>query len=160
PRVALDGAPGVNRRGAGRNGRCQDNQKCGQSRCREVDDIIEPCRGKAKGLVTRRAVADHAVGGIDSLVDGGTRKPGDGEPEGGRKEARGEALRQALDRRARAPRLIKRIHIAPNDVRYSVAPGGKAVLFQLRRHGRDMTIETMLRYQRAAGERDADGGKW
>ena len=54
------------------------------------------------------AMADHAVGGVDRLVDGGARQSADRHPEGGRHHAVGEILGEALDRRARDAGLVER----------------------------------------------------
>ena len=40
-----------------------------QPRRRQVDEIVEPRRRPAEGVVARRAMADHAVGGVDRLVE-------------------------------------------------------------------------------------------
>ena len=39
------------------------------------NEIVEPCGGKAEGLVARGAMANHAVGGVDHLVDGAAGQP-------------------------------------------------------------------------------------
>ena len=100
--------------------------------------------------VARRAVADHAVGGVDRLVERGARQAGEGHPEGRRDDAVGEILRQALDRRARDAGLVERVRVAPDDLRHR-ARG--------RRRGRrassaigdggDMVVQAALREQRA-----------
>ena len=63
-------------------------------------------------------MADHAVGGVDRLVECGAGEPGNGQPEHRRDDAVGEILRKAFDRRARDAGLVERRGIASDDVRY------------------------------------------
>ena len=75
-----------------------------------------------------RAVADHAVGGIDRLVECGAREAGDGEPQDRRDDAVGEIFRQALDGGAGDARCIERGRVASDDVRYRDARGADVSL--------------------------------
>ena len=55
-------------------GRRGDREERGKPRGRQVDEIVEPRRRPAEVGVAGRAVADHAVGGIDGLVECGARQ--------------------------------------------------------------------------------------
>ena len=64
---------------------------------------------KPKASCRCGAMSDHAVGGVDRLVECGAREPADGHPENRRHDGVGKILRQAFDRRARDARGIERL---------------------------------------------------
>ena len=115
--VAHDRPPGAGRGGVLAQRRGRDDQQRGQARGRQIDQVVEPRRRIAEVAVTRRAMADHAVGGVDRLVGDAAGKPANRQPENRRHDAVGEVLRQALDRRARDAGLIERLGIAADDLR-------------------------------------------
>ena len=137
PGVADDRAPGA-RAAAARldSAAAATTSSADEPRRRQVDEIVEPRGGPAEGLVARRAMADHAVGGVDRLVDGGAGQARERHPEHRRHDAVGEILGQALDRGARHAGLVERLGIAADDLRYRRAAGGEAVAFERRRDPR------------------------
>ena len=88
--------------------RGRDDQQSREPRGWQVDEIVEPRSRPAESLVARRAMADHAVGGVDRLVDGGAGKPCEQHPEDGRNDAIGKIFRQAFDRCPCNARLVER----------------------------------------------------
>ena len=70
-----------------------------------------------KARVALVLVADHAVGGVDRLVERAADEAAERGPQDRRDDAVGEILRQALDRRARDARLVQRLRIAADDLR-------------------------------------------
>jgi len=99
---------------------------------------------KRGSRVPRRAVPDHAVGGIDRLVGGGAGEAGDRHPQGRRHHAVGEILRQAFDRGPRHAGLIERLRVAPHDVRYCNPSGRHTVLFEGGGDAPDMLMQAAL----------------
>ena len=71
----------------GRSAAAGDDQQRREARGRQVDEIVEPRRRPAEGLVARRAVADHRIGRVDRLVE---RR----RPAGRRRRARRPARRR------------------------------------------------------------------
>ena len=90
-------------------------------------------------------MADHAVGGIDRLVDRRPRQPRHDEPEERRDDAVGEVLGEALDGGARDAGLVERVGIAADDLGHGLAAGGEPLLLQRGRDGADVHIEAPLR---------------
>jgi len=134
------------------DGRGQNDQQRRQPRRRQVDQIVESCGGKPEVAVTRRAMADHAVGGVDRLVGRATGQAADRQPEHRRDDSVGEILREAFDRRPRDAGLVERVGIAPDDLRHRLAAAGEAFLFERRRDALDMVVEATLGNQRAGDE--------
>ena len=132
--------------------RGQNDQQRRQPRRRQVDQIVESCGGKPEVAVTRRAMADHAVGGVDRLVGRATGQAADRQPEHRRDDSVGEILREAFDRRPRDAGLVERVGIAPDDLRHRLAAAGGAFLFERRRDALDMVVEATLGNQRAGDE--------
>ena len=130
-----------------------NDQQRGQPRRRQVDQIVESCGGKPEVAVTRRAMADHAVGGVDRLVGRAAGQAADRQPEHRRDDSVGEILREAFDRRPRDAGLVERVGIAPDDLRHRLAAAGEAFLFERRRDALDMVVEAALGNQRAGDER-------
>ena len=91
--------------------------------------------------VARRAVADHAVGGVDRLVGGDARQSEHAAPDRRRHHRVGEILRQALHRRAHHASLIEALRIAADNVRDGVAPAFQHRIDRTprRRHGHGST---------------------
>ncbi len=158
--IAPDRAPGFGRRSARADASGGGDQQRGQPRRRQVDQIVKPRGGPAESRVARRAVADHAVGGVDRLVDRGAGQTRDGHPEGRRDDAIGEIFRQALDRRPRHARLVKSGGIAADDMGYCFAAGDDAAPFESGGDARDMLIKTSLREQRAGKDSRDEKSKW
>ena len=71
----------------------------GQPRRNEIEQIVEPRRRPAEGLMARRAMADHAVGGVDHLVGEQAGQAEEQGPEQRRHHAVGEILGQRFERR-------------------------------------------------------------
>ena len=67
--------------GAGDDGSGADEQQRTQARGRQVDQIVEPCRRPSEGKETVVLVADHAVSGINSLVERAAGKAADHHPQ-------------------------------------------------------------------------------
>ena len=101
--VAPHRAPGRAGRGvAAQAPRRRSSSSARKPRRRQIDEIVEPRGGPAERLVARRAVADHAVGGVDRLVERGAGEPGDGHPERRRDDRRRRNSRRGFrSRRAR-----------------------------------------------------------
>ena len=107
----------------------------------------------AERHVTRRAVTDQAVGGVDGLVERGAWQAGNGEPQHRRHDGIGEILGEAFDRRAGDAGLVERPGIAPDNMRYSGA--ARRDVAGLKR-GCDvchMPVQAALRDQRARDKR-------
>ena len=83
----------------------------------QIDEIVEPRRRPAECGVTLVLMADHAVGGVDRLVDRAADEAARRGPQDRRDDPIGEILGQALDRRAGHARLVQHLRIAPDDVR-------------------------------------------
>ena len=115
--VAPYGPRGVKRRGARRQRGGDDEPQRGKPRRRQIDEIVEPRRRPAERGVAVVLMADHAVGGVDRLVERAAGKPAERGPEDRRDDAVGEILRQALDRRARDGGLVQHVRIAADDHR-------------------------------------------
>lgn len=134
-------------------------KKGAQARGGQVDEIVETRRRPAEGFVTRRFVADHAVGGIGRLVADATRKTEYPHPEGRRHDAVREILRQALDRRAADGGFIELFRVAPDDFRDGLAPGFEPSVSQRRRDGLDMAFKAFLRRQGRGDQNQQDRPK-
>ena len=104
----------------------------------------------------RRPVADHAVGGVDRLVDRGTRQAGHGEPEGRRDDAVGKILRQALDGGARHARFVEVFRVAPDDHGDSLAAAFQPVPLQRVGDGFNMAGQAALCDERTRDEGRGD----
>ena len=146
PGVTHDRPPGLGRCDpAGQRGGGDDEQR-GEPRRRQVDEIVEARGGEAEGFVARRAVTDHAVGGVDRLVGGAAGEPGERHPKRRGDDAVGKILGQAFDGRTRDAGLIQRLGIAPDDLRNRRAAGGEAILTRLdHASGSDRVYEAVSR---------------
>ena len=82
-----------------------NDQQRRQPRRRQVDQSSKRADAQPNAWCRLRAVADHAVGGVDRLVGGRRRQAADRQPERRRDDAVGEILGEALDRSARRRRL-------------------------------------------------------
>jgi hypothetical protein len=69
----------------------------GEARGGQVQQIVEAGRGPAEMPVALGSVADHAVGGIDRLVDDDARQAEQRKPQGRRHHGVGGVLGQTLD---------------------------------------------------------------
>ena len=67
-------------------------------------------------------MSNHAVGGVDRLIERAADETAERGPQDRGDDAVGEILRQALDRRARDARLVQHIRVAADDVRDRDAP--------------------------------------
>ena len=92
---------------------------------------------------------DHAVGGIDRLVQRGARKSRHHKPKNRRNDAIGEILRQAFDCCARNPGTIELSSIAADNVRYCLAAGVEILPFKRGGDIGDIPVQAALRDQRA-----------
>ena len=110
-----------------------------------------------KACVARRAVPDHAVGGVDRLIERGARKPADRHPKNRRDDRRRKNSRPG----SRSPRARRRPQSSvavsrPTMCATASAAGDEAVLFQGGGDIGDMAIQASLRDQRAGEERRGD----
>ncbi len=103
-------------------------------------------------------MADHAVGGVDRLVERAARQAEAAEPDGGRHDPVGEILRQALDRGAADRRLVEALGVAPDDHRHGPAPGLEAAVAQGGLHRGDVLVQAALRRQARAHQAEDDQG--
>ena len=121
-RVAQHGAQRAGGRGAGDERRRARDQKAADPRRNPVRGVVEARRRQAEGAVARRAVADHAVHGVDRLVGEHAGKAQQQIPEDRRDHAVGVALRAALDRGPGDAVFVERLHVAADDVADRCAP--------------------------------------
>ena len=95
----------------------EDEPQRGEARGGQVDEIVEPRRRPAEGGVALVLVADHAVGGVDRLVE---RPAGRGRRARSRRSARPRrrrnSPRDSRSRRARRP-LVEHVRVASDDHR-------------------------------------------
>ncbi len=103
-------------------------------------------------------MADHAVGGVDRLVEGAARQAEAADPEGRRHDPVGEVLRQALDRGPADGRLVEAVRVAPDDHRHGPAPPLQAARAQGRLHGGDVLVQAALRRQAGADQAEEEQG--
>ncbi len=129
-----------------------DNPYDGKPRRGPIDKIVKFCRGETERLVPLRAMADHAVGGVDRLVANTARKAAKREPECWRHDTIRKILGEALDRRAGDASLIETRNIAADDFCCRRATGVQSRVESLR-NGKDMRIETALRDEAGRGKR-------
>ena len=121
----------------------------GQPRRHEIQQIVQPRRRPAEMFITRRTMADHAVGRVDDLVGEDTGQAEQQRPEQRRRHGIGEVLGQRFECRPRHTPFVERLRIAPDDVLDGIAPADQAGLVQAARDRGDMAIETVLGDQRA-----------
>src|ERR1700722_5014123 len=140
---------------AWRDRRRQNEPQSGEAGGRQIDEIVEPRRRPAKGNVILAAMADHAIGSVDGLVEGSAAEPADQDPEQRRDDSIREILGEALDRRARDAGFVERLRIAPDDHRHGAPAARQPLALQRLRDGADMSIEAALRRQ-AGGDRGED----
>ena len=133
--------------------RGRHDQQRGKPRRNEVQEIVEAGGRPAEGLVARRAVADHGIGGVDELVDQEAGQAEEQIPEGRRHNAVGKILGGRFDRGARdarprrgSKRRGRRFRRPPRGRRRR-PPDTKPAL-----DGRDMIDEVFLRKE----DRDDD----
>ena len=117
-------------------------QEGGKARGRNVHRIVDLRRGKAERLVARRAVADHAVGGVDRLVGHHARQAENRAPHDRRHHGVGEILGEALDGGARHACLVERARVAADDLGNGFTPCFDPALIERIGNGGDMLIET------------------
>ena len=101
-------------------------------------------------------MADHAVGGIDGLIERGAGQSRDSEPQRRRHDRIGEILGEAFDRRAGDAGFVKRRSIAADDVRNCDASGFNAVHFERGRDIGDVPVQAALRNQGAGEDRGSE----
>src|SRR5208283_4676038 len=133
---------------------CENKPERGETRGRQVDEIVETRRRPAEIEMARVLVADHRIGGVGRLVGDAARQAGDGEPERGSDDAVGKVLRETLDRRACDPRFVERARIAPDNARNREPPGFDAAALQRLGDAHDMGVKTALRRQRGGERRE------
>ncbi len=104
--------------------------------------------------MARRAMADHAVGGIHRLVGRHTGQAEQSAPEHRRHHAIGKILGEALDGSPHDTGFIEPFRIAPDDAGDGGATAREATRLQPLCHGGDMIVEAPLREQ--AGARDGE----
>jgi len=124
--VMADGAEGGAGIGAGMQGGGGDDEKGGEARGRQVDQIVEPCGGPAEIFVAPGAVADHAVSGVGSFVGGDAGQAEQGAPEDRGDHAIGEVFGEAFDRGTGNAGVIEAFGGAANDVGDGGAAFGEA----------------------------------
>ena len=126
----------------------QARYRPGQPGWDQVDEIVEPRGRPAEGAISGRAVADHAVHGIDGLVDEHSRKPEQNVPERRRHHRVGEVLGARLDRRAGDAMLVELPDIAADDVGDLSPAGLDAAVAQRLANPMDVPEQAALRQQR------------
>ena len=151
-RVAPHGAP----RGPGRSfwgEPSRDNdQTRRQPRGTKIDKIVEFRGAEAESRMALRAMADHAVGGVDRFVASTARKAAERQPESGRDDGVGKILGEALDRGAGDASLVKLRDVTADDFCRRRAgrrqSGGKRF-----GNGKDVGIEAALRDETRSDKR-------
>ena len=118
-RTVLDGAVEI---GIGMKQGSDREEEGGKARGRKIDHIVDLRSGPAERLVARRAVADHAVGGVDRLVGHHARQAEQRAPHDRRHDGVGEILGEALDGGARHAGFIERARVAADDLGHRFAP--------------------------------------
>ncbi len=103
--------------------------------------------------MARRAVPDHAVGGVDGFVGGEARQAQHEEPKDRGYNAIGGVLGEAFDGGAGHAGAVERLGIAAHDARDRPPAAFEAVHFERRRHVADMGMEAAACEQRACGNR-------
>jgi len=106
--------------------------------------------------VSRRAITDHGIGGIDNLVGDKAREPEHGKPEGRRDNAIGKVLRAGFDRRAADAGFIQPFRIAADDLRHRLAAAVEAAFRQSVLDGLDMDVKAFLRDEDRRQKRQND----
>ena len=123
--------------------------------CRQVHDVIEAGGSPAEGLMPRRVMPDHAVGGIDCLVGGHAGQPEQRAPEDRGDHAIREILGEAFDR---GPHDAGPRRAAPDcgqTMRETAArPAARPDVSRPTATAGDVVVEAPLRQQ--AGARDAE----
>ena len=156
--VAAEGLQGCAGVGALGEGGGEDDPEGGEAGGGEVDEVVEAGGGPAEALVAGGAVADHAVGGVDGLVEGDAGEAEEGAPEGGGGDAVGEVLGEAFDGGAGDVWRLEGFGVAADDFRDGVAGFGEADL-QCLGDGGDVVVEAALGEEGAGekGEEDLAG---
>ncbi len=131
----------------------RDNDKQARyPRGTKIDEVVEIRRGEAKRGMMLRAVADHAVGGVDGLVASAPRQPAECQPKGWRDNTIGKILGEALDRGAGDACFVESCYVAADDFscRHSARrqSGGKGL-----GNGKDVGIEAALRDETRSDKR-------
>src|SRR5262245_17455625 len=93
-----------------------------------------------------RAVASHAVCGVNGFVAEAAGKPAKHKPKGRRHDAIRKILSQAFDRRAGYSRSIESMHIAADDF-CDLCTGLGDSFFETVCNGCDMHGKAALRYE-------------
>ena len=144
-RITPSGLARVAGRGDAAEGRCERDEQRGEPCCRQIDEIIKPCRCPAEIRKTRRTMADHAVGRVDRLVKQDADEPADRQPESRRNDGIGKILSEAFDRGARNARLIEHGRVAADDPPDRLAPRGEPIPLQRVCDRLDMIVKRALR---------------
>lgn len=110
--------------------------------------------------MSRCAVSDHAVCGINGLITGTTRQTEKAEPERGRDDAIREIFRQTLDSRSANCRFIKLIRVPTDDHGNRLAPTLKPFGFQSRRNRRNMLLKAFLCRKRRTNDSNEKQAYW
>ena len=155
-RVASHRSEGVAGGGAGQGESGKREQSAGQARGGEVDDIVETGGGPAKCLMARRAVADHAVGGVDRFVGGDTGQSQQRKPERGRDNAIGGVLGEAFDGGAANGGFVEAGGVAADDAGDASAAFRQPAIAQRGGDGGGMIVKAAAGKQRTGGKRDED----
>jgi hypothetical protein len=103
--------------------------------------------------VTRGAVADHAVSGVNRLVGGAAGKAADGKPDRGSDHPVGEILRQTFNRGTGDTGLVEHLGVAADDMRNRLATACQSLPLKRRGDACDVVIKAALRQQGACGQR-------
>ena len=155
-RVAAGGVEGAAPACAGQQGGGSGDPERGEARGREVHEVVEPGGGPAERAVALGLVPDHAVGGIDGLVERRARQAGYDEPEDGRDNAVGKVLGEAFDGRAADGVRLEGGRVATDDLGNRVAgPVERAGLKRIR-HGADVVVQAALGDEGACGKAEED----
>ena len=149
-RVAPSGAPGLARRSRRHRSDAASDQK--QRASREAGRLTRSSsRADAQPKIHERvrAMADHAVGGVDRLIKRAAGETAERQPKGGRDDAIGKILGEAFDRGAGDAGLVERLGLAADDRADGARPPQVRCLQRVG-DGGDMLIEASLRGRLAA----------
>ena len=80
-RIAKDGFCGAAARCSRGHGPGRNEPQRREPGSRKIDEVIETCGGPPESKMAAAPMADHAVGGIDRLIERSTGEPGNEQPK-------------------------------------------------------------------------------
>src|SRR3984885_5043226 len=154
-RIAPYGARRVSGRSPWGEEGAQNEPQRGETRRRQIDEVVGPRRGPTERFVSFVPMADHAVGGINRLIQRATGKTAERDPKDRSDDAVGKILRQALNRRARGARFVQDVRTTTDDLGDRAAPLIETRLESFG-HRFDVACEAALRRQARGGKGKRD----